>query len=254
MISETFTVGDRPELDIRVHAGRVEIVPGTAGTISVTVETNDPNFRVTQRGDLIEIASDREARWLLARPAEVTVTMPPEGGQTQIRTATASVVVQCPMDRLDIDAASGEVRAGKVRRVEAKTASSNIRVEEVTETARLRTAAGDVRIERAQGTVDISTASGDIRIDDADAVVDVSTASGRVQVGRFVGSSINLKSMSGSFEVGMETGTKVDLDCTSLSGKVIWPPKVDPPPQVRRQVAIKAKSMSGDLILKRITT
>ncbi|HEX6947664.1 MAG TPA: DUF4097 family beta strand repeat-containing protein [Acidimicrobiia bacterium] len=252
MIHQTFQIKHQPEIDVRIHAGRVEVLEGSAGVIEVTVDTNDPNFKVQQRGDIVEIASDREARWLFSRPAEVTVRMPP-GGRAQIRTASADVIIQVPIDRIDVDSASGEIRVGTVRKAEIKTASGNIRAEEVTEMIRAKSASGDIRVARAHGDADISTASGDVRIDDSDAVVDVSTASGRVQVDRFVGSVINLKSMSGSFEVGMESGTKVELDAASLSGRVNWPPKLEVQPEIKRQVTMKAKSMSGDLTLKRIT-
>ena len=105
----------------------------------------------------------------------------------------------------------------------------------------------------AHGTVEISTASGDVRIADTDAIIDVATASGRIQIERYVGSDISLKSMSGNFEVGMESGTKVDLDASSLSGRVKWPPKLDVPPEVKREVSFKAKSVSGDLTIKRLS-
>lgn len=252
MIHQTFSVGDHPEIDVRIQAGRVEVVEGPAGTIEVSVETNDHNFRIQQRGDLVEIASDREARWLFSSPAEVTVTMPP-GGRATIRTASADVVVRAPIDRIDVDTASGEIRIHNARKASAKTASGNVRADEIGEAIKAKTASGDVRIVRVNGLADVSTASGDVRIDDADAIVDVSTASGRVQIDRYVGTDLNLKSMSGSFEVGMESGTKVDLDAASLSGRVNWPPKLDNPPPVKRHMTFKAKSMSGDLTIKRIS-
>lgn len=252
MIHETFTVGDQPEIDVRIHAGRVEVRKGEPGIIEVQVETNDRNFRVQQRGDLVEAHSDREARWIFSSPAEVTISMPPRGRAT-IRTASADVVVHASTEKLEVDSASGDVRIDTGRRILVKTASGNIRVDAVEEVFKGRSASGDVRIGSAHGNMEISTASGDIRIDDTDAIIDAATASGRIQIDRYVGNEVSMKSMSGGFEIGMEPGTKVDLDASSLSGRVKWPPKPAVPSEIKRETSLRAKSVSGDLTIKRLT-
>ena len=157
------------------------------------------------------------------------------------------------MEKIEADSVSGDIRIRQGRRIYTKTASGNTRVDRVEEVFKGKSASGDLRVGEAHGTVEISTASGDVRIADTDAIIDVATASGRIQIERYVGSDISLKSMSGNFEVGMESGTKVDLDASSLSGRVKWPPKLDVPPEVKREVSFKAKSVSGDLTIKRLS-
>ena len=251
MISKTFTVGDHPEIDVRIHSGRVEVLEGEPGRVEVIVDTNDKEFRVGQRGDVIEAHTDREARWLFSSPADVTITMPPSG-RALIRTASADVDAKTRFERIEVDSASGDVRIRQTVRASVKTASGNIRIEKVDEVFKGKSASGDINLGEASGTVEVSTASGDVHIGSSDAFVEVNTASGRVTIGRYVGSDVSLKSMSGNFEIGLETGTKVDVDASSLSGRVIWPPKKDPPPEKKREMRLKAKSVSGDLTINRI--
>lgn len=251
MINKTFTVGDHPEIDVRIHSGRVEVLEGAPGTVEVIVDTSDKEFQVGQRGDVIEAHTDREARWLFSSPADVTITMPP-GGRALIRTASADVDAKNRFERVEVDSASGDVRIRHAARASVKTASGNIRVQEVDEVFKGKSASGDINLGEAKGTVEISTASGDVRIGSSDAFLEVNTASGRVTIDRYVGSDVSLKSMSGNFEIGLETGTKVDLDASSLSGRVSWPPTLDPPPEMKRHMRFKAKSVSGDLTINRI--
>lgn len=251
MINKTFTVGDHPEIDVRIHAGRVEVVEGEPGRVEVVVDTNDKDFHVGQRGDIIEAQSDREARWLFSSPADVTITMPP-GGRALIRTASADIDAKNRFERAEVDSASGDVRVRQAARASVKTASGNIRFQKVDEVFKGKSASGDINLGEANGTVEISTASGDVHIGSSDAFVDVNTVSGRVSIDRYIGTDVALKSMSGSFEIGLETGTKVDVDVSSLSGKVTWPPKKDPPPEKKREMRLKAKSVSGDLTINRI--
>ncbi len=251
MISKTFSVGDHPEIDVRIPAGRVEVIEGPPGSVEVVVDTNDKDFHVGQRGDVIEAHSDREARWLFSSSADVSITMPP-GGRALIRTASADIDAKTDFERAEIDSASGDVRLRRASRAAVKTASGNIRIQTVDESLKAKSASGDIDVEVAGGSVEISTASGDIHIGSSDAFVEVNTASGRVRVDRYVGTDIALKSMSGNFEIGLETGTKVDLDASSLSGKVTWPPKRDVPPELKREMRLKAKSVSGDLTINRI--
>lgn len=251
MINKTFTVGDHPEIDVRIHSGRVEVLDGEPGRVAVLVDTNDKAFSVSQRGDIIEAHADREARWLFSSPADVTITLPP-GGRALIRTASADVDAKADFERAEVDSASGDIRIRRAARALLKTASGNIRVQRVDETVKAKSASGDINIGEASGTVEISTASGDVHIGSSDAFVEVNTASGRVTIDRYVGSDVSLKSMSGNFEIGLETGTKVDVDISSLSGRITWPSNLDTPPEMKRQMRLKAKSVSGDLTINRI--
>lgn len=251
MITKSYTVGDQPEIDVRIHTGRVEVTDGDPGEVYVNVDTSDKNFTVEQRGDVIEIYSDREARWIFASSAKVAVTMPP-GGRASIRTASADVDVLVPMEKVEVDSASGDVRVREAKKTAIKTASGNISVENVGTLIKAKSASGDVTIGEASGAVEVSTASGNVRVGRSDATIDVNTASGRISIEHYTGPEVNTKSMSGNVEIGMEPGTKVDLDASILSGKVKWPPKPAEKSEIKREVSIRVKSVSGDLVINRV--
>jgi DUF4097 and DUF4098 domain-containing protein YvlB len=93
----------------------------------------------------------------------------------------------------------------------------------------LSTASGDVVIGKSTGTLSIATLSGDIRVD------------------RHTGPDLNVKSMSGGVRIGIPPRTRLEVDATTLSGKVILPtpqPSSDPP---EREMSVKVRLVSGDL-------
>jgi DUF4097 and DUF4098 domain-containing protein YvlB len=251
VIEKTFPVAGQPEIDVRIQAGRVEVLPGEPGRIDVKVDTSDKNFIVEQQGDTVEVHSDRDARWLFASSAKVFITMP-LGGRATIRTASADVDIQVPMAKAAVDSASGDVRITESDKAAIKTASGNINVDKIGIVLKAKSASGDVSVGEAGGTVELATASGNVRVGRSDATIEVNTASGRITIEHYTGSEVTTKSMSGNVEIGMESGTKVDLDASLLSGKVKWPPKPAQPSEVKREMTLRAKSVSGDLVINRV--
>ncbi len=240
-----------PDLDIRIQSGRVEVAEGAPGRVSVRVETKDPNFVVQQQGDSIEISSDRDARWMFASSAKVLVEAPP-GTEAAIRTASANVDVQAPIRKLEVKTASGEVTISQAEQAVVKTASGNTDVGTIEDALRVTTASGDVNVSVAHGTVVASTASGNVRLADSDAIVELNTVSGNMFIDRFHGPQGNFKSMSGTVNLGVPPGTKMELDVNLLSGRVNLPPKLEVKPEVRRHMTLKVKSVSGDFNLTRV--
>lgn len=252
MIQEAFTVGGAPEIDVRIQSGRVELVEGETGQVRVEVETKDPNFIVQQRGDLIEVSSDKEARWLSSSSANVVVTLPPRAIAT-VRTASADIDVQVALRKVEIKTASGEVTVRETETAVIKTASGDIDIGRIGDALRSTTASGDLSVREAQGSMVASTASGDIRIADTDATLDINTVSGKVLVDRYQGPLASFKSMSGNIHLGLPPGTKIDLDANLLSGKVNVPAKAREKPEIKREMTVKVKSVSGDLNITRVT-
>ncbi len=251
MITEEFKVGKNAAVDVRVKSGHIEVTTGPEGTIRVEAETGDPKFAVEQAGDRIYIASDRNAGWLSARRANVVVTVPEE---TDVSVETASAKVDCEgrLGNVDAKTASGDVGLEYVESAMVKTASGDVRAGRVDRDIKVSSASGDASVEHCERGV-FSTASGDVRLETATDSVSVSTASGDLNVGRFTGGRVSFKSMSGSARIGVPAGTRVDLDATTLSGKLNLPkPSGESAPPTERQMRIKAKLVSGDLTIKRV--
>lgn len=249
MIHETFSVDGTPDLEIRIESGRVELREGPPGVVDVQVDTDISEFTVEQRGNSIVVSSDRSASWLSRGSAYVVVETPPS---TDIRVGVASahVTSAVSLGRAEIKSASGDIEIGSAESLTVKTASGDLDVGTVERALRFTSASGDLRVsERASGSLAASTASGDVHIDNCDASLEMSTASGDAYVTRFEGRSADFKSMSGDVDLSIPTRTTVDLDVSTLSGKVTLP---DPPtkrePPVRH-TSIRAKMVSGDFKL-----
>jgi DUF4097 and DUF4098 domain-containing protein YvlB len=238
-------------LSVRIPSGRIELAKGETGVVKVTVVTKDPDFVVEQRGDLIDVYSDAEGRWNGSKRAEVYAELPP-GSHATLRCASADIGSTVELGKAEIKSASGDIDIDTAEKVIIKTASGDATIGFVAQALRFNSASGDLRVQQeVHGSVVVSTASGDVHIDDTDAVLEINTVSGDVFIDRYTGKSAAVKTMSGSVDVGIPSGTKVDLDVSLLSGKVRLPPKTDTVTTDRR-MSLKMKSVSGSLTINRI--
>jgi hypothetical protein len=252
VISEKFTVTGTPEVEVRIAAGRVEFLQGTEGEISVEVDTSNPDFRVEQRGNLVLIASERNSGWLLRGSDFVTVRMP-AGGEARVTTASARVDCAPNMSRIDVKTASGDVEIESADIATVKTASGDIGVRDISTSLRISTASGDVFVRgECEGSLSCNTASGDLHVERCSGTIEVNSVSGDTNVRRYTGNQANFKGMSGSIELGIPEGTKVDLDATILSGRLRTPEKRETSLPTERHMSLRAKLVSGDLTIDRV--
>lgn len=252
MISRTFTVDGSPDIEVRIESGRLELRPGDPGTVSVTVETRAPDFIVEQRGNSILVSSDKTTSWL-SRGSAYVVIKAPEGSDLRVGVASAPVLADMALGKVDVKTASGDIELGSVESLAIKTASGDTDVKDVEHSLSFTSASGDLRVRgTCGGSVAASTASGDVYIADCHATITVNTASGDVDIKRFTGRSASFKGMSGDVDLAIPRRTEIDLDINLLSGRLRVP---DPEPRTgdpERQMSIRAKLVSGDLTLKRL--
>lgn len=247
MIERDFSVGEPPSVKISVRSGAVRIQPGGPGVVRILVDTTDPSFEVTQRGDSVYASGKRGGR------ADVTAYVPPLT-DIEISTASADVDVATPVARLEVAAASADLDFDTALRLEAKSASGSIRGGRVEGEAWCLTASGDVRIGTIVERGDISTASGDITVEDSAGQLSLSTLSGDIRVARHTGPDLIARSMSGGVRIGIPPRTRLDLDATTLSGKVRLPEPTPGggagPPE--REMTVRSRSVSGDIRIDRL--
>lgn len=248
MIHETFSIDGTPDLEIRVESGRVEVVEGTDGEVDVKVDTKSPGFIVEQRGNAILVSSDRNSSWL-SRGSAYVVVEAPAGSDLRVSVASASVEAALPLGKVEIKTASGNIDLNSAETLVVKTASGDLDVERVSRALRYTTASGDLRAENVGGSLVVSTASGDVHVERSDATIEMNTASGDAYITRFEGRSANFKAMSGDIDLGIPTGTNVELDVTLLSGKLRLPEteRTGRPPE--RQMSVRAKLVSGNFTI-----
>lgn len=252
MIEETFSVDENPNLDVRIPVGRIEIRESKTGQVRVKVDTRDPGLYVEQRGNTIVVASDKEGSFITRSTSYVEIETP-SGSDAYLGAASARIETLVPLGDVEIKSASGDVEVEEADSLRVKSASGNLRVGWVKDRLLFTSASGDLKVNKSEGSnTAASTASGNVRIEESNASLDVNTVSGNLRVNRYEGPRANLKSMSGSMVVCIPAGTSIDLDVSLLSGSLRLPKPEETKTPVERSMSLRAKSVSGDLKIKRI--
>lgn len=243
-----FAVGRRPDLYVRVPAGRLTLLEGDESTVRVEVRGKRASeFIVEQSGSEISVRYDSR-RSIASASHDVEVTAPPWSNLTA-QTASADVTVEGTMGEVRIVTASGDVRLDTcLDGGEMKTASGDVQVGRTGDRLRVRSASGDVTVDTADGDLSVSTAAGDVVVDQVAGDMTVKTASGECVVRRFDGSSISVKTVSGTVRIGLAKGRTVGVDLQSLTGRITLPtePGGDGGSGGRR-LRVKVRTVSGDV-------
>jgi DUF4097 and DUF4098 domain-containing protein YvlB len=181
----------------------------------------------------------------------VFVEVPP-GTDVDVRAASADISLAGSFGTTRVRVASGDVDVGHVERLDATSASGQLRVDAASADAACRTASGDVEVGTVGGRLTVTTASGDVRIARASDDVEVSTATGDVRVDRYDGSDLVVKTTTGRVAVGLPSGIRVQPDLSTLSGHTRLPA---PSPAThdgdRRIVRVSLRTISGDIDITR---
>ncbi len=249
---ETFDVDGRATVDIDVRSGQVEVRSGTNGRISVSLDGDDVgDWEIDQFGNTVTVRPVNRRSW---RDRSVRLlAVVPVGSDVDVNTASADVTLAGELGAARVRSASGEVRADAVVRLDASTASGEIRVREVHTDGTCSTASGDIEIGDAGGRLTMSTASGDIRVTSAGDDLQIGTATGDVRVGRCAGSVISVKAVSGDVRLGLPSGIRVEPDISTLSGRTSLPPPASHPPiDNPRHVRVRLRSVSGNITIDRV--
>ena len=246
-----FAVGSQPSLDVRVTSGRLDLADSDDGQVLIDVSGSGSDFIVVeQSGDTISIREER--RLFGGRTVHIRAAVP-AGTGLEAAVASLNIVARVDLGRVVVRTASGDLDFGKVESIEVKTASGDVKVDLCTGRGEIATASGDARVHRAAGDFALSSASGDIGIDRAEGTVEAKTASGDIRISRLSGSSVEATSMSGDVDLGVPEGTRVEAEIDSLSGKVVLPPRHPPSGDTQRSLKLRAKTVSGDVVVRRVS-
>lgn len=277
MRRETFETPGELLLTLKLPRGEVELetVDGEQATVELEsvhdserarqqIERSEITLR--ERGDGHELFVDADPEDFGFRRGRVTISF--SGRRDSIR-----VRVRVPHGTdLNVTTGSADISArGRFGEIESKTASGDIRFEEVARDASIKVAAGDVKVDRVGGslkvqsaagdvaagevggTVEVKTASGDVSVDEAGDSVSVQSASGDVRVGAVSKGSVELKSLSGDLLVGIRRGSRVYMDVKTVTGDARSELDVGDAPDDDEGplVNLRATAMSGDIKIVR---
>jgi hypothetical protein len=265
-----FEVGGPVGLDIRLASGEIEVDATLAGRVEVELTAHDDESRALLENARVELQEHG------ATP-KVLIDLPPKRGgfsfglifgrqgiscrvrcpersSLDVRTKSADVAARGTLGGASVASASGDIDLEQVDGgVNVKTASGDVSAHEVTGAVNVQTASGDVNVAVARGPVSVATASGDVVIGEAYDSLSANTVSGDHRHGAVMQGTVGAHSVSGDIEIGVRRGSKVWLDCNTVSGDTSSELEVraDVPDGDGPLVEIRAKTVSGDIRITR---
>jgi hypothetical protein len=251
-----FPTQEPPRLRIGVPAGRIEVETADVADTTVDVEAirgDLENLRVEQHGR--EIVIETRKRFGLGRDQGFAVQIrAPHGSDVDANIASATFRTAGRLGGLEVNTASGDVRAEDVERdAKIRSASGDVQLGAVGGRADVTTASGDVQVGSAGAGGTLRSASGDVVIGEAAQRVAVQTASGDLIIGSIARGEIDAKSASGDVRVGISRGSRLHVDARSLSGETSSEVELDGAEASSDGplVEVKAATMSGDVRIVR---
>jgi hypothetical protein len=265
-MQKTFDVQGTTEVEIRLNAGDIQVDPTLDGRVEVDLTAHDDEAqelvdaaRVELQGNrvLVDVPQKRGGFSfgnLFGRQGITCRVRCPEGSLVSVRSRSADVSVRGAIGGLNVATASGDVEADRVNGgINVKSASGDVQIRVVTGGVNVQSASGDVDLGAVGGSINVNTASGDVTINAADDNVNVSTVSGDQEHGAVMRGNVSAHSVSGDVHIGVRRGSKVYLDCTTVSGDTSSELEVSPdvPATDGPLVEIRAKTVSGDIQITR---
>jgi DUF4097 and DUF4098 domain-containing protein YvlB len=272
MQKRIFEVHGPAELDVRLTSGLVEVeTSDDASRVELELVAHDEESQALVDNARVEFA-DHHGRpqvlvdvpqrkgggfsfgFIFGRQGVTARLRAPHGSELSIRTKSADVDARGTLGGLSVTTASGDIRADRVEgNVSVKSASADVEIRDVAGSLNVQSASGDVSVDVVRGSVNVTTASGDVRVDDAYESVNTNTVSGDQLLGAVMRGKVSAHSVSGDVHIGVRRGSKVFLDCNTVSGDTTSELELTPdaPSGDGPLVEIRAKTVSGDIQITR---
>lgn len=265
-MQKSFDVAGPVQLEVRLASGEIEIDPSLDGRVEIDLVAHDEESqrfvdeaRIELRDNhlMIDVPQRRGGfsfGFVFGRSGISCRVRCPEGSGVTAKTKSADVHARGAVGGLTVQTASGDVEAVHVRGgVNVKSASGDITIEDIAQGLNVQTASGDIEIGAVRGAANVQTASGDLEIREAYDNVHSMTVSGDNVLGAVMTGSVSAQSVSGDVTIGVRRGSKVFLDCNTVSGDTSSELELssDVPAGDGPLVEVRAKTVSGDIRITR---
>jgi DUF4097 and DUF4098 domain-containing protein YvlB len=243
MTEQSFTTQEPVRLDVKIPVGDLDVATVDGDQSTVTLEGSEKLVSATT----VELVGNR-----------LIIEMRRKAFMGFLSSFDGSLHVHARVPHgsgVEFATASGDARlAGRFAELTTKSASGDVRVTgELSGDADVKTVSGDVRLQRVGGDLIVRTVSGDVDADSVDGSVSVKSVSGDVRVRSIREGNVAVQSVSGDVELGIPSGTSVDVDAGSASGNLSSEiPLSDVPGRSGGPtVVVRGKTASGDFRLVR---
>jgi hypothetical protein len=269
-MQKTFEVTGPVELDLRITRGEIEIDPTLDGRVEIDLTAHDDESQRLLDEARVELQDHAERQRVLVdiprrggglsfgivfgRSGITCRIRCPEGSFVNVKSKSADLLARGTIGGLSVQTASGDVEVDRVLgAVNVKSASGDVEAREVGGGVSIQSASGDVDLEIVRGAVNIATASGDVRIGEAYDNVNANTVSGDQDHGAVMTGQLAAHSVSGDVRIGVRRGSRVYLDCNTVSGDTSSELELtdDAATGDGPLVEIRAKTVSGDIKITR---
>lgn len=265
-MQQTFDVDGPVEIEIRLASGDITIDPTLDGRVEVELTANDEESqrlvdeaRIELNGGRVEIEVPQRRggfsfNFNFGRQGITCLVRCPQGSLLSVKSKSADFRARGTIGGLNLSTASGDVECDRVSGgLNVKSASGDVRVREVGGGVSVQTASGDIDLDVVRGAISAASASGDLTIGEAYDNVSANTVSGDQEHGAVMRGHVSAQSVSGDVEIAVRRGSKVYLDCNTLSGDTSSDLEVsgDAPAGDGPLVEIRAKTVSGDIHITR---
>jgi DUF4097 and DUF4098 domain-containing protein YvlB len=270
-MQKTFEVTGPVELEVRLASGEIEIeVAEGATTVDVELIAYDEESqqlvdeaRVELREHhgrphvVVDVPQKRGGfnfGFLFGRHGIVCRVRAPHDSLLDARTKSADVSVRGTLGGANVSSASGDVLLESLSGgLNVKTASGDTRARDIAGGVHVQTASGDVELDVVRGAINVASASGDVTIGEAWDTVNVNTVSGDQEHGAVYQGNVSAHAVSGDVSVGVRRGSKVFLDCNTVSGDTSSELDMlpDAPSGDGPLVELRVKTVSGDITITR---
>ena len=267
-MQRSFDVSAPVELEVRLSSGEVTIDPSLDGRVEVELTAHDDDSQrlvdearveLQDRSDrprvIVEVPQKRGGfSFSFGRQGITCRVRCPEGSVVTAKTKSADLTVRGTIGSVSFTTASGDLDLDRVSGgVNAKSASGDVSAREIGGDVSIQSASGDVSLEVVRGAASVTSVSGDVRIDEAYDDLNANTVSGDQKHSAVMRGRVAAQSVSGDVSIGVRRGSKVFLDCNTLSGDTSSELELtgDAPDGGGPLVEIKAKTVSGDIQITR---
>ena len=266
----TYTTPSGVVLELHLPAGLIEVTTTDGDTTTVSLEPmgNDEQARelieasreeaVTESDGgtriIVRVPEKTGLRRFLGSPEVLIRVQAPAGARLNATTASADVRCSGRLGGAAVKTASGDISLPDVDgRVEVRTASGDVVMGNAGDQLRVQSMSGDVVTGNIGGDAFAKSMSGDVTLGEVAGSLEASSMSGDIRVGRVQAGSASLSSMSGDVEVGVKRGTRVYLDVSTLSGEARseLPMTDGPPAEGAAELTLRANTKSGDVRIRR---
>ena len=264
-MQRTFETTGPVTLDLRIPTGEIEVDPTLHDGVEIELIAHDEESqalvdaaRVEQHGDHVhvEVPTKRGGfgfQFFFGRSGISCRVKCPPSSNLEVRSKSADIEARGTLGNVSVTTASSDVGLRTVDgNLGVKTASGDVQAERVSGNANVSTASGDVFLGYVGGTAVVNAVSGDVRIGEAAADTNVTTVSGDQQHEAVSNGHVTAQSVSGDVLVAVRRGTRVYLDCNTLSGDTRSELDMTGEPATEGPlIEIRVKTVSGDIIITR---